>query len=309
MYREVTIRRWRNELGATMWDFAGAGGERFLVIADGRPRAEFLAGNRDRLIAYGPLLTDDGAEAIGTAMVLELPDRAAVASLVAAEPLVRVEIHEWQFGGRHRPGRNRVTPLGDIVAIPLRGAWTGNRGILHDGRRIVRFHASDLWITCALEFHGRWARQWRPHHFTWLYFHDEAVSFAAGHRPCAECRRASYRDYRDRWAAEPSEPATRARVPSAKDMDRRLHGERIVRGTHRRRVHELPWTGLPDGTFVHLDDAPAVVLGDHLTQWTHDGYGARAHRPTAGTARVITPPATVAVLRAGYPVQVDDSAR
>jgi uncharacterized protein YciI len=302
VYREVTIRRWRNELGRTMWEFAGTGGERFLVIADGRPTAAFLAGNRDRLIAFGPLLSDDGTERLGTAMLVELPDRAAVETLVAAEPLEGVEIHEWQFGGR--PGRNRVTPTGDIVAIPLRGAWTGNRGILHEGRRIVRFHASDLWITCALEFRGRRSPQWRPHHFTWLYFHDEAVSFAAGHRPCGECRRASYRDYRDRWTDELGVP-----VPSAKDMNRRLHGERIVRGTHRRRVHELPWASLPDGTFVHLDDAPAVVLGAHLTQWTPEGYGTRVRRPAAGTARVITPPATVAVLRAGYPLQVDDSAR
>jgi hypothetical protein len=215
---------------------------------------------------------------------------------------VRAEIREWQFGGR--PARNRVTPLGDIVAIPLRGAWTGNRGILHDGRRIIRFHASDLWITCALEFRGRWAEQWRARHFTWLYFHDEAVSFAAGHRPCGECRRADYRDYRDRWADELGVPA-----PSARDMNRRLHAERIVRGTHRRRVHELPWAGLPDGTFVRLDDAPAVVLGDHLTQWTQEGYGTRVRRPAGGTAHVITPPATVAVLRSGYPVQVDGSAR
>src|SRR5205823_4399106 len=67
------------------------------------------------------------------------------------------------------PARNRVTPMGDIVATPVRGAWTGNRGILHSGREIVRFHASDLWITCALEFRGRWSEQWQPHHFTWLY--------------------------------------------------------------------------------------------------------------------------------------------
>ena len=207
-----------------------------------------------------------------------------------------------------QPARNRVTPLGDVVAIPLRGAWTGNRGILHAGHEIVRFHASDLWITCALSFRGRWFPQWRPHHFTWLYFHDEAVSFAAGHRPCGECRRGAYVGYRDRWAAELGVP-----VPSAKDMNRRLHGERIVRGTHRRRVHELPWSGLPDGTFVLAGDmsavVPAVVLGEHLTQWTDAGYGARVRRPAHGTAQVITPPATLAVLRAGYPVQVDESAR
>src|SRR6202000_1684231 len=91
------------------------------------------------------------------------------------------------------PSPNRVTPMGEIVAIPLRGAWTGNRGILHrEGHQIVRSHASDLWITCALEVRGRWGEQWLPHRWTHLYFHDEAVSFAAGHRPCAECRREAY---------------------------------------------------------------------------------------------------------------------
>lgn len=202
------------------------------------------------------------------------------------------------------PGRNRVTPMGDILAVPLRGAWTGNRGILHRGTRIVRFHASDLWITCALEFRGRWRAQWQPHRFTFLYFHDEAVSFAAGHRPCAECRRASYRAYRHAWAAALGVP-----TPSAKEMNHQLHGERIVRGTHRRRLHALPWAGLPDGTFVRLDDASFLVAGAQLTEWTPEGYRARRPRPAGGTAQVITPPSTVAVLRAGYPVQIDDSAR
>jgi hypothetical protein len=202
------------------------------------------------------------------------------------------------------PARNRVTPLGDIVAIPLRGAWTGNRGILHEGREIVRFHASDLWITCALRFRGRRSEQWRPGHFTFLYFHDEAVSFAAGHRPCAECRRTSYDEYRAAWAE-----GLGTAPPSAKQMNRHLHGERIFRGTHRRRLHELLWQELPDGAFVLLDDArPAVVVGDGLTEWTHTGYGARRGRPGRGTARVITPPATLAALRAGYRVQIDATA-
>jgi hypothetical protein len=202
------------------------------------------------------------------------------------------------------PSRNRVTPMGDIEAIPLRGAWTGNRGILHSGRDIVRYHASDLWITCALRFKDRHYEQWRPHHFTFLYFHDEAVSFAAGHRPCAECRRDSYLAYREAWADGLGVP-----VPTAKGMNQRLHAERIVRGTHRRRLHELPWTDLPDGTFVRLDGTPALVVGDHLTDWTHAGYGTRRALPRHGTAEVITPPADIAVLRAGYPVQIDESAR
>jgi hypothetical protein len=235
--------------------------------------------------------------------------------------------------------QNRVTPLGEIVAVPLRGAWTGNRGVLHEdgpgGHRIVRSHASDLWITCALEFRGRWREQWLPRRYTHLFFHDEAVSFAAGHRPCAECRRDDYRAYQQAWAAEvitarpgevitarsPAGHGTQAPVlapvatpvlaplPSAKQLNAQLHSERIVPGTHRRRLHELPWAGLPDGTFVLDDGQPALVLGDALVSWTTDGYGARRPRPTAGTATVITPPSTVAVLRAGYPVQIDDTAR
>ena len=228
--------------------------------------------------------------------------------------------------------QNRVTPLGEIVAVPLRGAWTGNRGVLHEGgsasegqggHRIVRSHASDLWITCALEFRGRWREQWLPHRYTHLFFHDEAVSFAAGHRPCAECRRGDYRAYQQAWAAEvitarsaaghgtpdPVLAPVAAQLPSAKQLNAQLHSERIVPGTHRRRLHELPWAGLPDGTFVLEDGQPALVLGDALVPWTTDGYGARRPRPTAGTATVITPPSTVAVLRAGYPVQIDDTAK
>lgn len=193
------------------------------------------------------------------------------------------------------PARNRVTPLGDIVATPLRGAWTGNRGRLHEGREIVRSHAGDLWIVCALEFGDRWHEQWLPRHFTWLYFHDEAVAFAAGHRPCGECRRAAYTAYRDAWGG----------APSATEMNKRLHAERIVRGTHKRRIHRVPWRELPDGAFVLVDDAPALVLGDALVEWTTAGYGASRRRPRSGTVASITPPATIGVLRAGYPVQID----
>jgi hypothetical protein len=202
------------------------------------------------------------------------------------------------------PHRNRVTPLGEIVAIPLRGAWGGNRGVLHRGHEIVRSHASDLWITCALSFNGRWREQWLPNRFTWLYFHDEAVAFAAGHRPCGECRRAAYTAYREAWADALVTPP-----PSAKEMNRRLHGERIVRGTSARRFHDAPWASLPDGVFVVIDDRPFVVLGDHLTEWGRDGYGARRRRPARGTATLITPLSSVAVLRAGYSIQIDDAAR
>jgi hypothetical protein len=91
-------------------------------------------------------------------------------------------------------------------------------------------------------------------------------------------------------------------------MNQQLHGERIVRGTHRRRLHQLPWTDLPDGAFVLLDNTPVIVFGDHLTEWTRRGYGNRRIRPSRGQADAITPPATMAALSAGYPVQIDNTA-
>ena len=199
--------------------------------------------------------------------------------------------------------RNRVTPLGDIVAVPLRGAWLGNRGILHEGTDVVRFHRSALWIICTLT-HKDWRLpQWQPHHFTVLFFHDEAVAMAAGHRPCALCRRADYNAYRAAWVE-----ALGAPVPKAWQMDRRLHGERIFRGTRRRRFHPVPWRFVPSGAFVRWDGEPCLVLDDAVLHWSTQGYGRRRSRPRSGDVELITPPATVAALRAGYRPQIDPAA-
>jgi hypothetical protein len=199
--------------------------------------------------------------------------------------------------------RNRVTPLGDIVAVPQRGSWLGNRGILHEGTTVVRFHRSPLWIICELRHKDWQLPQWQPHHFTVLFFHDEAVALAAGHRPCALCRRGSYNTYRRAWAAgHGTAPLL------AKDMDRQLHGERIFRGTHRRRLHPTPWAQLPVGTFVMLASGPTVVGPDSVVPWTTDGYGVPQPRPRTGQVDVITPPSTVVTLANGYRPQVDPAA-
>lgn len=197
------------------------------------------------------------------------------------------------------PERNRVTPTGEIVATPLRAAWTGNRGVLHEGREIVRFHAGNLWITCALEFRGRHRELWLPNRWTPLFFHDEAVAFAAGHRPCGECRHAEYQAYKAAWTE-----AFGGAPPSAGEMNRRLHAERIFPGTHRRRFHETSWSELPDGAFVIDDDGPLLVRGGELVAWSPAGYGEPRRRPRRGAATAITPPATLAVMRAGYAAQV-----
>jgi hypothetical protein len=201
------------------------------------------------------------------------------------------------------PARNRVSPLGDVIAVSGRGAWMGNRGRLHEGsgtRDVVRNHQHRTWITCALSFRDRRVTQWDARRYTPLFFLDEAVALAAGHRPCGECRHSAYIRYRTLWAETHA-----GAMPYAKEMDAQLHYQRIDRGRHR-----MAWNGLPDGVFVATDSGPAVVLGGHLAVWDqHDNvYRDKLPRPTSGTAAVITPPSSVQILRAGYPAQIDDSA-
>jgi hypothetical protein len=176
----------------------------------------------------------------------------------------------------------------------------GNRGRLHEARgarNIVRNHQTKTWITCKLEFKGRRAPQWAPNHYTQLFIFDEAIAFAAGHRPCAECRRGDYHTYRRAWSQTHRDTTT-----YAKDMDNQLHRERTNAAEFL-----LPWSALPDGVFVDTEDGPAVVVGDRLAVWDERAYAYRGRlsRPAAGSASVLTPPSTVAVLRAGYPVQID----
>jgi len=188
--------------------------------------------------------------------------------------------------------RNRVTPYGEIVAATLRGRWMGNRGCLHRGRDIVRPWNGKRWIICALEFKGWVAPKWAPGRWTALFFHDEAVALAAGHRPCALCRRADYLRYRGAFGA-----------PGADAIDARLHAERLD-GRHKR-LHTIAWRDIPAGTFVEADGTPYVVLPDRLRRWdAASGYGDERSRPMRGDARVLTPPASVDVLRAGYAPQI-----
>ena len=112
-----------------------------------------------------------------------------------------------------------------------------------------------------------------------------------------------YQAYKAAWAEAAGGPS-----PSAREMNRRLHSERIVRGTHRRRLHGVPWRELPEGAFVVYEDTPCLVLEGELVAWGLNGYGKRRRRPAGGTAVAITPPATLAVLRVGYPVQIDSTA-
>jgi len=104
VYRDVMLRRWRNALGRTMWDFPGGrtGGDRYLVLGlgSGRPADLAMPPDRDELIAYGPLLSDDGATWLGTAALVRAPDKAAARAILTPDRYASIEVHNWRFGGR-----------------------------------------------------------------------------------------------------------------------------------------------------------------------------------------------------------------
>src|SRR5262245_59001638 len=191
------------------------------------------------------------------------------------------------------PLQNRVTPLGDLIATEARGLLMGNRGRLHDaGRRIVRYAQGRRWISCLTSFRGRRRTVMSPDSYTELFFLDEAVALAAGHRPCAECRHEDYVRFQRAW--------TRARMgkTGADEMDLRLHADRLVRPGARRTYREA-LRDLPDGAFVEMDGASLLVWQGALHTWSPAGYAARRsigrHEVT-----VITPKCLVSVLRDGY---------
>jgi hypothetical protein len=205
------------------------------------------------------------------------------------------------------PRQNRVTPSGEIVATPERGTLLGNRGVLHDADgRVRRAWQLRRWLTCVLTFRGRHRRVMTPGRYTELFFLDEATALAAGHRPCAECRRRRYTAFRTAWAANRGLGSP----PPAGDIDDRLHAERVGPDRMKREV-PASLDDLPDGVFVHLPggrDGAWLVWGDGLLAWSAGGYTRRIARPAGVDVPVLTPASTVGAIRAGYVPDVHPSA-
>ena len=181
----------------------------------------------------------------------------------------------------------------------------GNRGILHDSHgAIVRDSQVRRWITCRLEFRGRHRRVMTPGRWTELFFLDEAAAFAAGHRPCGECRHADYTRFQDAWRHVSRGVDT---APRADAMDARLHAERRI-GPWIKRTYTADLGSLPNGSYIALDDRAWLVVADALLAWAADRYTTRRRRPATGQATVLTPPSIVGVLQVGYQAGLHPSA-
>ncbi|HMC37061.1 MAG TPA: hypothetical protein VKK30_04260 [Actinomycetota bacterium] len=193
------------------------------------------------------------------------------------------------------PLRNRVTPFGEIIATPDRGTLFGNRGVLHDPQgRLVRDWQVRRWIACRLEFRGRHRELLQPNRYTELFFLDEATALAAGHRPCAECRREDYLRFQSVWARANGEGARRA-----EDLDRVLHAQRIPVGAARTRF-AARMGDLPDGAMAVDGSRAVLVRAGALRPWSASGYGAPRRIPPSAQVEVLTPASIVRVLAAGY---------
>jgi hypothetical protein len=206
------------------------------------------------------------------------------------------------------PRQNRVTPFGEIIATPERGTFLGNRGVLHDAAgRARRAWQLKRWIVCVLEFRGRHRQVMTPGRYTELFFLDEATALAAGHRPCAECRRERFLAFCDAWAVARSSAAR----PTAVEMDGRLHVERLrPDGTQRGFAADLDT--LPNGVFVRSEGAQGqadLVWEDRLFAWSPAGYEEPRPRPKGKRTLVLTPKATVEAIRAGYEPAIHSSVK
>jgi hypothetical protein len=197
------------------------------------------------------------------------------------------------------PLQNRVDPFGELFATPARGTMFGNRGgKFHTDEQGLtsRRWVSRQWICCVLDFKGRQRDVW-GRYYTELFFLDEVTAFAAGHRPCFECRRRDAQEFAARF------PGGRMSAPAMDDV---LHAERLDGKS--KRIHRRNIDTLPDGAMIVRDGEAYAVRGNKLLRWTPHGYKDAARRPKGVIVDVLTPPAMLKVLSRGYAPQWHKSA-
>jgi hypothetical protein len=198
---------------------------------------------------------------------------------------------------RPSPLQNRVAPTGEICPHPARGTLMGNRGILHDDRHQLgpARWKHQAWVTCTLSFKGRRRELMAPGNYTELFFTDEAVALAAGHRPCAECRRADFERFRSAFEAAHPELERPVRAPV---MDRLLHKARVSRSREQVTFLAAP-DGLPDGVFFRVGADFLVRWQGRIWAWDFEGYS-RFSGGVPEQVEVLTPEPSVRVIEAGY---------
>ena len=199
--------------------------------------------------------------------------------------------------------QNRVDPKGNIIQTTARGTWMGNRGQLHDrGKVILRPFKLKAWITCVLEFKNRHRQVMAPGLYTELFFRDEATAFAAGHRPCFECRREDANRFKAAWLKGNPNYQFNSKTGIGK-IDDIIHAERIDKNNHKV-TFKAVIKDLPDGTFIELDGEPHLLANKRIYHWTPSGYNTSTSLPENEEVTVLTPKSIINAFRAGYQPQM-----
>lgn len=180
---------------------------------------------------------------------------------------------------------NRIDPFGRFLTVDARGSMMGNRGgrlHLPDRRLGARRFVSKRWICCQLRFKGRRRKVWSQG-YSELFFLDEVVALAAGHRPCAECRRAAFQAYKAasgfKWAEE---------------VDQRLHEERLAPQVARL----VDFDELPDGAMFAAGGDALTKLKGQILRYRPAGWEMAS--PGSNFVRLLTPGLSLWVLKSGY---------
>ena len=206
------------------------------------------------------------------------------------------------------PLQNRVDPWGQLQAVNSRGAWLGNRGIIHNEKKqIVAQWRSNAWITCQTQFKGRLNPVFAPNSYSQLFFVDEATAFAAGHRPCGECRRDRYKEFKAAWI-QSNRGQIEIENPSVIDIDKILHSERVFEDK-KKRTFEAKIGSLPQGTIIEHEGKALLLWQDKLHEWSFDGYSqSQSSLSPSLSVEVLTPPSIVRLFASGFTPQVHVSA-
>lgn len=201
--------------------------------------------------------------------------------------------------------QNRIDPWGNLNRTSARGAWLGNRGILHNEKKeIVAPWRHKAWIICNLEFKGRKREVFSANSYSELFFLDEATALSAGHRPCAECRRKRYTEFKTAWC---NANAYGNMVPVSQ-IDKQLHSERAIRSGGKV-TFEIEFSMLPEGAFIETGKTALLFWKEKLKRWSFEGYESFDYQPApTEPVKVLTPFSTIQLLRSGFRPQVHETA-
>jgi hypothetical protein len=189
------------------------------------------------------------------------------------------------------PFQNRVNPYGELCVNTARGMFMGNRGLLHnEHQQIVRPFKEIRWIICKLQFKN-WHRPiMKKGQYTELFFMDEATALAAGHRPCAECQRERYLQYKEKWQI-----GNNKIIHKIGEIDAILHAERLSKIKPAFHIQDLP-----NGTLIEYNALPYLMHNEQIYEWTFEGYKSPIKLTQNPIIQLITPISTVNAIKSGF---------